>query len=179
MFAMIIYKCDILQCNQHSIMNSTIAIRTTTEYKVCTHTVSERVPRRSSTQLGPDQGKVLCELDEPFDPRGTVVNGGGRGDTRAIESLLGDALSDGVAAGRLWHNNGLQTASNQLPVPDTLVSVCEVHKPRVSRPWRSRSPGARGSRGGSSGDVHRADLEEPGLDEEVPDPARLVDVDLD
>ena len=39
--------------------------------------------------------------------------------------------------------------------------------------------GARGSRGSSSGDVHGADLEEACLDEEVPDPARLVHIDLD
>ena len=67
--------------------------------------------RRDGDQLGPDPdpghkppddpepGSVACELE--VDPSGTVVNGGGRGETRASESLLGDALREGVADGRL------------------------------------------------------------------------------
>ena len=58
---------------------------------------------------------MLCELDdaETFDPRGAVVNGGGLGETRAIESLLGDALSDGVAEGRLYTRSTTTIASNR------------------------------------------------------------------
>ena len=83
-------------------MNSTIAIRTTAGYKV----YKQKRPKELPNQLGPGQdcvGRLLCELEdaETFDPRGEVVNGGGRGETRAIESLLGDALNDGVADGRL------------------------------------------------------------------------------
>ena len=45
---------------------------------------------------------MVCELDaEALEPNGAVVKGGGLGETRAIESLLGDALSEGVADGLL------------------------------------------------------------------------------
>lgn len=59
----------------------------------------------------PTLGSVeLMEDDENVEdmPRGAVVNGGGRGETSACDSLLGDALSDGVAEGLMlsWFAGG-------------------------------------------------------------------------
>ena len=53
----------------------------------------ERRTQNTNRGYGPDADGAL--------PSGIVVKGGGLGETRAIESLLGDALRPGVAAGLL------------------------------------------------------------------------------
>lgn len=47
----------------------------------------------------------------PAETRGAVVNGGGLGET--MDSLLGEALSEGVADGRLCYNPMLNTCHSQ------------------------------------------------------------------
>ena len=128
---------------------------------------------------------MACELE--VDPSGTVVNGGGRGETRASESLLGDALREGVADGRL---EGVRAKLSD--EPQTLCSEADILCiARGSASWTCSStatltlvlrPSASSpSRSGGGGSNHRraSQLEVASLHEEVPDTADLVHIELD
>lgn len=79
-------------------MDNTIAVRS-----MGVRYINRRRGEVLRVQVGGGHDALGCEYwvfdAEPADAKGTVVNGGGRGE-RTVDSLLGDALSVGVADGR-------------------------------------------------------------------------------